>query len=205
MTILEQLIKQAQPAILTMEVQRGVIGDLTAIRPLAEVVEEQGVIPNTAAMLAVARRRGVPVVHCRAVFRHDRAGSFRNVPMVNRLLENPDHLLEGSPQAELVPEFGPEETDLDSPRYHGMSPFFGTNLDPMLRSAGVNTLIVTGASLNVGIVGMVIEGINRGYHIVIPTDCVAGYPPEYAQAVLANSLARITTQTTSREILELWE
>ncbi|MBW2268918.1 MAG: cysteine hydrolase [Deltaproteobacteria bacterium] len=187
-----------------MEVQRGVVGDLAAIRPLADVVAELGIIPKIAALLAVARRQGTPVVHCRAVFRHDRAGSFRNVPMVNRLLENPDHVLEGSPQAELVPELGPEKTDLDTTRYHGMSPFFGTPLDPMLRSAGVSTLIATGVSLNVGILGVVIEAINRGYHVVIPTDCVAGYPQEYGQDVLANSLARITTLTTSQEILDIW-
>ena len=204
-TTLEQLIgARGCPAILTMEVQRGVIGDLAALRPLADVVDEAGMIPNIAALLAVARRQGTPVVHCRAVFRHDRAGSFRNVPMVNRMLENPDHLLLGSPQAELVPELGPGETDLDSARMHGMSPFFGTALDPMLRSAGVATVIATGVSLNVGIPGMVIEAINRGYHVVIPTDCVVGYPPEYGQAVLANSLARITTLTTSKEILDIW-
>lgn len=204
-TTLEQLIgRRAMPAILTMEVQRGVVGDLAAIRPLADVVEELGIIPNTAALLAIARRQGTPIVHCRAVFRSDRAGSFRNVPMVNRLLEDPDHILVGSPHAEVVPEFGPEETDLDSARTHGMSPFFGTALDPMLRSAGVSTVIATGVSLNVGIPGMVIEALNRGYHVVIPTDCVAGYPPEYGQAVLANSLARIATLTTSQEILDLW-
>ncbi len=204
-TTLEQLIGRAAiPAILTMEVQRGLVGDLATIQPLADVVDELGMIPNIAALLAVARRQGTPVVHCRAEFRADRAGSFRNVPMVNRLLENPDHVLEGSPQAELVPELGPEDTDLDSARTHGMSPFFGTALDPMLRSAGVSTVIATGISLNVGIPGMVIEALNRGYHVVVPTDCVAGYPSEYGQAVLANSLARITTLTTSKEILEIW-
>lgn len=204
-TTLEQLVgRSARPAILTMEVQRGVVGDLASVRPLADVLAEQGTIENIASLLAAARPRGVPVVHCRAVFRADRAGSYHNVPMVNRLLENPDHLLEGSPEAEVVPELGPESTDLDSPRYHGMSPFHGTSLDPMLRSAGVTTVIATGVSLNVGILGVVIEAINHGYHVVVPTDCVAGYPPEYAQQVLANSLARITTQATAQQILDVW-
>jgi nicotinamidase-related amidase len=204
-TTLEQLIgRNGAPAILTMELQRGVVGDLAAIPPLADVVNELGVVANTAALLAVARRQGTPVIHCRAEFRKDRAGSFRNVPMVNRLLENPDHVLAGSPQAELVPELGPEATDLDSARTHGMSPFYGTALDPMLRSAGVSTVIATGISLNVGIPGMVIEALNRGYFVVVPTDCVAGWPAEYGQAVLANTLARITTLTTSKEILDLW-
>ena len=35
----------------------------------------------------------------------------------------------------------PEEGDLDSVRLHGMSPSYGTPLDPMLRSLGVSTVI----------------------------------------------------------------
>ena len=66
------------------------------------------------------------------------------------------------------------------------------------------TLVVTGVSLNVGIQGTVIEALNHGYHVVLVTDCVTGYPPEYAEMVLANSLARITTPTTSDALLELW-
>ena len=187
-----------------MEVQRGVVGDLASVPVLADQVAKVGLIEKTAALLAGARRRGVPVVHCRAAFRRDRAGSFRNVPMVNRLLENPDHLVLGSPEAELVPELGPAEGDLDSVRLHGMSPFHGTSLDPMLRSAGVSTVIATGVSLNVGIPGLVIEALNRGYAVVLPTDCVTGYPADYAAAVLEHGLARITTQTPSEKILAAW-
>lgn len=204
MSELERLVAPGRAAVLTMEVQRGVVGDLASIRPLADVVEAQGVIPRTASLLVAARRGAAAVIHCRAAFRPDRAGSFRNVAMVNRLLENPGHMLLGSPEAELVPELGPEESDLDSVRLHGMSPFYGTELDPMLRSCGVSTVIATGVSLNVGILGMVIEAINRGYDVVIPTDCVAGYPTDYAEAVLQNSLGRITTQTTCDELLALW-
>ena len=204
MSRLEELVAKGRAAVLTMEVQRGVVGDLASIRPLAEVVEAVGLIPNTARLLAAARRFGSPVVHCRAAFRPDRAGSFQNVAMVNRLLENPRHMLLGSPEAELVPELGPEQSDLDSLRLHGMSPFYGTELDPLLRSCRVSTVVATGISLNVGILGMVIEAINRGYDVVVPIDCVTGYPKEYADSVLENSLRRITTQTTSEELIALW-
>jgi len=204
MSGLEELVAVGRVAVLTMEVQRGVVGDLASIRPLADVVDSVALIPNTAKLLHAARAARVPVVHCRAAFRADRAGSFRNVPMVNRLLENPKHLLLGSPEAEVVPEFGPEPGDLDSVRLHGMSPFHGTELDPFLRSCGVSTVVATGVSLNVGIVGLAIEAINRGYHVVIASDCVVGHPIEYGEAVLANSLGRITTQTTSQDLIAVW-
>ncbi|MGB0618737.1 MAG: cysteine hydrolase [Myxococcota bacterium] len=204
MPSLEELVAPGKAAILTMEMQRGVIGDLSSIRPLADLVASEGIPARTGGLLEVARRRDVPVVHCRAGFRRDRRGSYDNVPMVNALLQNPDYLVMGEPSTEVIPELGPAETDLDSARLHGMSPFIGTSLDPTLRSMGIETVVAVGVSLNVGILGMTIEAINHGYHVVLVTDCVTGYPPEYAEQVLQNSLARITTQTTAEELQKLW-
>ena len=204
MPSLEELVAPGKAAILTMEMQRGVIGDLSSIRPLADLVASEGIPARTGGLLEVARRRDVPVIHCRAGFRRDRRGSYDNVPMVNALLQNPDYLVMGEPSTEVIPELGPAETDLDSARLHGMSPFIGTSLDPTLRSMGIETVVAVGVSLNVGILGMTIEAINHGYHVVLVTDCVTGYPPEYAEQVLQNSLARITTQTTAEALQKLW-
>jgi nicotinamidase-related amidase len=205
MSSIEELAAPGKAAILTMEVQRGVVGDLARIPALAEALEAQGIPKRLGGLLQGARAAGVPVIHCRAAFRRDRRGSFHNVPMVNRLLKDPDYLVLGSPEADVMPELGPEEGDLDSVRLHGMSPFYGTELDPMLRSLGVSTVIATGNSLNVGIPGMVVEALNRGYHVVIVRDCVAGYPLDYAEMVLEHGLKRITTQTTAEELLALWK
>jgi nicotinamidase-related amidase len=205
MSRLEELAVPGKAAILTMEVQRGVVGDLASMRALADMLEAQGIPKRLGGLLEGARAVDLPVIHCRAAFRRDRRGSFRNVPMVNHLLKNPDHIVLGSPEAEVIPELGPEESDLDSVRLHGMSPFYGTSLDPMLRSLGVSTVIATGVSLNVGIPGLVIEALNRGYHVVLVRDCVTGYPAEYAEMVLEHSLARITTQTTAAELRALWK
>jgi len=182
---LDELVAPGRAAVLTMEMQRGVIGDLATIPALAGVINEQGVPARLGSLVESARRAEIPV-------------------MVNHLLKNPDHMLINEPSVDVIPELGPEPADFDSVRVHGMSPFTGTNLDPTLRSLGVETVIATGVSLNVGILGVVIEAINHGYHVVLVTDCVAGYPPEYAEAVLEHSLARITTQTTAEELQKLW-
>jgi nicotinamidase-related amidase len=204
MSKVEKFVKPGRAAILTMEMQRGVIGDLSALRALADVVDNQGIPKRLGLLLDSARGAGIPVIHCRAAFRPDRRGSYANVPMVNHMLKNPEHMLLGEGTSEVIPELGPAADDLDSVRLHGMSPFTGTNLDPTLRSLGVDTVIATGVSLNVGIQGMVIEAINHGYHVVLVKDCVAGYPPEYAESVIEHSLARITTPTTAEELVGLW-
>ncbi|MEM9175156.1 MAG: cysteine hydrolase family protein [Myxococcota bacterium] len=204
MPALEDLVAPGRAAILTMEMQRGVIGDLATIRPLADLVASEGIPARLGGLLEAARRRDVPVVHCRAGFRRDRRGSYGNVPMVNAMLEDPDYLVMGEPASDVIPELGPAATDLDSARLHGMSPFHATTLDPTLRSMGIETVIATGVSLNVGILGMTIEAINHGYHVVLVTDCTTGYPPEYAAQVLQNSLGRITTHTTAEALQKLW-
>ena len=201
---LEDLVAAERCAVITMEIQRGVVGDLSCIPLLQKTVEASGMIANTQALLSSARAAGVRVVHATAAFRRDRAGSFQNVPMVNALLRNPDHMIEGSPEVEVVPELGPEPEDLVSQRFHGMSPFTNTPLDAMLRSLGVQTVVATGVSLNVGILGLVIEAVNRGYSVVVPRDCVVGFPEDYGEAVLDNTLAQLGKLCTAGELSEIW-
>jgi nicotinamidase-related amidase len=201
---LADLVEPAHTAVLTMEVQRGVVGDLSSFPQLAEAVDRVGVVPNTARLLAAARTRGARVVHCTAEFRADRAGSVVNCQLIAAMVRRPEHLLQGTPATELVPEFGPEPGDLVCSRLHGVSPFSGTSLDPWLRSLGVRTVVATGVSVNLGVLGLVIEAVNLGYNVVVPRDAVAGIPQEYADAVLDNTFPLVTTLTTTEGLLEAW-
>lgn len=205
MSRLERALRGRPAAVVTMEIQRGIVGDLSGLPDLQQAVAASQVIPNTARLVRAARDAGVRVVHSTASFRRDRAGSFRNVPMVNALLKNPDYLVSGSSEAEVVPELGPEPGDLINDRLHGMSPFTGTPLNAMLRSDGVETVIAAGVSLNVGIMGLAIEAVGLGYHVVVATDCVVGFPVEYGEQVLRNSLAQITTLGSADEIAAIWQ
>jgi nicotinamidase-related amidase len=128
------LVAPGRCAVLVMELQRGVVGDLASMPVLAKAVQEAGLIQATARVLDAARAAGVRVIHCHAAFRRDRAGTPRNVPLVSALLRNPDHMVAGEPSVESVPELGPDPRDLVSQRFHGMSPFAGTELDAFLRA-----------------------------------------------------------------------
>ncbi len=201
---LSELAAPGACAVLTMEIQRGVVGDLSSFPQLAEAADRAGVIPHTAKLLGVARRLGIPVVHCTAEFRSDRAGTTVNCQLVAAVLRNPEHLLAGTAATEIIADLGPEPTDLVSSRLHGVSPFTGTGLDTWLRNLGVRTVVATGVSVNLGILGLAIEAVNLGYRVVVPRDTVAGIPEEYAEAVLDNTFPLITTLTTSDDLIEAW-
>jgi nicotinamidase-related amidase len=201
---LTELAAPGRCAVLTMEIQRGVVGDLTSFPQLAEEARQVGVVPNTARLLRAARSVGVTVVHCTAEFRADRAGSTVNCQLIAAMVRNPDHLLSGTPATELIPDLGPEPGDLVSPRLHGVSPFTGTSLDSWLRSLGVGTVVATGVSVNLGVLGLAIEAVNLGYQVVVPRDAVAGLPRSYADTVLDNTFPLISTLTTVDDLLGAW-
>jgi nicotinamidase-related amidase len=201
---LQELAPPDACAVLTMEIQRGVVGDLSSFPQLAEAAQRAGVVPNTARLLVAARSHDVPVVHCTAEFRADRAGTTVNCQLVAAVLRNPAHLLAGTSATEIMAELGPEPSDLVSTRLHGVSPFTGTSLDTWLRNLGVRTVVATGVSVNLGVLGLAIEAVNLGYQVVVVRDAVAGLPREYADAVLDNTFPLISTLTTADELVDLW-
>jgi nicotinamidase-related amidase len=198
------LLDPQHTAVVTMELQRGVIGDSAAIAPLADEVAARGTVAAAVRVVEAARAVGARVVHCTAEFRADRAGSRFNAPLLRRLAKGDPHPLEGTDAARVVPELGPEPGDVVSARSHGLTPFPGTDLDQLLRNLEVRTIVATGVSLNVGVSGLVMVGVDLGYDVVVVTDAVAGIPREYGEAVLEHTIAPLATRLTADEVVETW-
>jgi nicotinamidase-related amidase len=201
---LAELLAPPSTAVLTMELQRGVVGDRASIPDLAAVVAASGTLAASGRLAAAARSAAVPVVHCTAEFRPDRAGSATNAPLLAVMAKLPNHLVAGSPEAEVVPELGPDPRDLVVPRLSGVSPFTGTALDVTLRNLGVRTVVATGVSVNLAILGLAIEAVNLGYRVVVATDAVAGTPVDYADAVLDGTIALLAARLTVDQIAAVW-
>ena len=202
---LAEMLDPEHTAVLTMELQRGVVGDAAVIRALADEVEGRGVIEHTARVVRAARGAGARVVHCTAEFRPDRADSSDNAPMLRMIAKGHPHLIAGSVEASIVSELGPEPSDVIASRRHGLTPFPGTDLDQILRNLGVRTIIATGVSVNIGITGMVMGAVDRGYRVALVTDAVAGVPREYADAMIEHTLAALATRVTADEVVAVWE
>lgn len=187
-----------------MELQRGVVGDLATMPALVDAARERGVLPAAGRLVDGARRAGVPIVHARVRWSADRVGTPLCTPLMTMLARRPEQMLEDTEAVELVPELGDTSTDQHSWRRHGLTPFVNTDLDPVLRSLGVSTVVAVGVSLNVGVLGLCLGATDLGYRAVVPTDAVVGVPLDYGDAVLANSVAMVATLTTVDELLARW-
>ncbi len=201
---LAALLAPAHTAVVTSEIQNGVVGERSALPQLAEAARET-VIPNAGRLCAAARTAGAQVVHGTFHRRADGRGANTNSRLFLAVRKSPVALLPGTAEVELVSELGPHPDDLVLTRLHGLNPMAGTDLDPVLRNLGVSTLVVTGVSVNVAITGLVMDAVNLGYQIVLPRDAVAGVPTEYADAVIDNTLALLATVTTTDQIVAAWK
>jgi len=200
---LAALVVPAHTAIVTSEVQNGVVGDRSVLPQLAEAAQV-GMVPALRKLLPVARAAGVQVVHCTAYRRADGRGANVNARMFKGVRKAPVQLLPGSAEVEVLADLGPDPDDLVLTRTHGLDPMTGTDLDPVLRNLGVRTVVVTGVSVNVAITNLVMDCVNRGYDVVLPRDAVCGIPADYADAVIDNTLALLAAITTTDDLIGIW-
>ncbi len=204
---LADLVQPGHTAIVTQECQGAVIGPHAGLALLAEEARRVA-LPNIVRLLPAARAAGVRVVHCLVQRRPDGLGSNHNAKIfaIGRDLEHGGvDIAPGTPGAALLPELGPEPTDLVLSRWHGVGPMGGTDLDAVLRNLGVSTLVVVGVSLNIAIPNVVMDAVNAAYRVIVPRDAVAGIPTEYGAAVIANTLSLLATITTTDDLLRVWQ
>jgi len=201
---LASLLTPTSTALLMMECQEGIIGEQAGLGALVEAVARHGTIPAVARVLAAARGAGVKVFHCLVVRRPDGGGAVVNCRLLAATRKGGAPLLPGSPQQAPVAALAPVDGDYVVNRHHGISPFHGTELDALLRNLGVRTVVATGVSVNVGVLGLTIEAVNHGYQVVIPREAVTGTPDEYVDAVIDHTLGLLATITTVAQVERIW-
>jgi nicotinamidase-related amidase len=186
-----------------VEVQENVVGESSRIPALAAAVVAGRVLERIADLCRGAREVGVPVLHCTTESRPDRLGSNHNARLF-ALSRRAGPPAPGSHAFDVHPTVGVEPTDFVLPRLHGLSPLGGTSLDAILRNMGVTTIVATGVSVNVALLGFTFDAVNLGYQPVLTRDATAGVGDEYVDAVYANTLSLLATVTTTGDVLDVW-
>jgi ureidoacrylate peracid hydrolase len=129
-------------------------------RALLDRINELADACRTASML---------VMHTRHVLRADgsNAGILRDIPPIAAGMIN-----KGSPSADFHPQLDVEDTDviLDKPRFGA---FHGTDLELLLRSRGIDTVIISGISTNVCCETTAREAVVRDFRVIFLNDGTA--------------------------------
>jgi nicotinamidase-related amidase len=188
-------------AIVNMECQENLLGSDPQLPGLAKAAERTGLIDNLAELFDVARGVGVRIYYCTDERRPDGFGFAHNT-FVN--LRTPDGRGITGGQGPVMPKISPRPEDVVFRREQGLTGFFATGLDQYLRNTHVSTVIITGVSLNISVLGTAIEAMNLGYTVVVPPDCIASDPFEYAETVLRYTMRNIAYVVPSSAITAAW-
>ena len=198
------LVDPAHTVLLLQECQKGVIGPLSNLPEMAAAAKKE-MIPNVVRLVAAARQAGVRVIHATAAHPPDMWGANSNARVFLGVLKSPVKLILGTEAVEVLDEIGVEGDDILFFRQHGLSPMQGTELDSLMRNAGVTTIVLAGVSANIAIPNTTFDAVNRSYQVVIPRDAISGTPPEYTDQLLQHTLGYIATLTTTADLVTAWQ
>jgi nicotinamidase-related amidase len=204
---LREFVEPGKTAIVINEMQEGIAGHLVpaALKNLADVVRERDVVGQLARLLRAAREAGAVVCHGVYETRADGLGMSVSTPLVEQMIKSGTlPFVRGSAAAAIIPELGPEPADFVISRTHGWHPFEGTELDSILRDIGVRTVVAAGVSTNIGVQGIVVEALNRNYRAIVASDCVAGFPVQYAEMSLKYGVGIVARVVSAKEIVAAW-
>jgi ureidoacrylate peracid hydrolase len=106
--------------------------------------------------------------------------------------------------AEFYAGIQPEEGEIIITK-HRYSAFLGTNLDLVLRSRGIRSLLISGVGTNVCVESTLRDGYMRDYYIVLLEDCVGATDRELHEATLKNVRLHFGVVSNSNEVRNLWK
>jgi nicotinamidase-related amidase len=181
LTELAELVDPAHAALVMIDMQRdfiepdGLFGSLGI--DLSMYVESR---PRLASLLSAARRAGTMVIHLQNTALPDRMSDSPaqirfNLRMHKEARSNQPPLrytIPGTPGHEFAQEFTPLGNELVVRKYRS-SGFWGTNLDMLLRSNGIKTVVVGGCTTEGCVESTARDAMFNDFYVVIAEDCVA--------------------------------
>jgi nicotinamidase-related amidase len=135
-------------------------------------------VDNAVRLMKAGRTAGLPIFFAQGNHRPDNSTSALILTDTdNRLRPWPNgevtkgkmHVRAGDHSSDPIPELEPQPDDYYVPKYR-WSAFFQTYLDLALRSRGLDTIIISGGSTDVGVTSTVYSGRDLDYNMIIARD-----------------------------------
>ena len=170
-------VDKVRAAVVGIDLHRGHLDMAVATMPAAPDVAARVVAANRR-LFDWSRAQGIPVIHLVTQYRD--ADEIRLNAFWRTRAEDPHnprqnvmkHNLIGMPGGEVMPGLLDAKRDwvVDTKKRYNC--FVATDLELLLRSHGINTLIVTGVNTNSCILSTVTAACSMDYAVIVPSDCV---------------------------------
>ena len=211
-TTLAELVNRKHAAVIVVDMQNDFCkAGWTFDRLGIDISMYPSMLPRLSRLLTGARDIGVQVIYIQMTVLPNRMSDSPAQIRFNLRLHLASHgatqpllyTLEDTPGQEIIAELAPEPGDLVVRKYRS-SGFWGTNLDMLLRSNGIETVIVTGCTTEGCVESTARDAMFKDYYVVLPEDCVASDDPRQHEASLFLMRHRFDV-VSSDDILTIWK
>jgi len=206
---LAQLVDPRHAALIVVDMQNDFCDSNGALaRSGSDPTLIQAMAPRVRALLEQARAIHLPIVHVRTehsawtdsaswIGRHQ--GQQRTVCAPGAW--GADYFAGFEPRSDASREPGQHEFVVTKHRYSG---FVGTELDQVLRSHDIRTVVMTGEATNVCVESTARDAYMRDYWVVFVSDCTASTVQSAHDATLFTMGRHFATLATGEEVAEQW-
>lgn len=203
---LEERIDPAHTALLLIDMQKDLVYDgFLCDQAGRDLTATRSVIPTMKRLLDAARASGALVCHVGFWTLPDHASdSAAWLAQRRRSTYSSDVLcIANTEGAEFIDELAPRPDEVVIHK-HRYSAFKGTDLDMILRSRGIKTVITSGVSTNVCVESTLRDGFETGFYACIPSDATASWDMSLHEATLQTVTHRFGLVVTTDEIESHW-
>ena len=204
-------VDRVRAAIVAIDLHRGHLDMDVATMPATPEIAQQVVQANRT-LFDWARTQNIPIVHLITQYRD--AEEIRLNAFWRTRAEDPNnprknvlkHNIIGMPGGQVMPGLLDEKRDWVVNTKKRYNCFVATDLELLLRSHHINTLIITGVNTNSCILSTVTAACSMDYAVIVPSDCVNTMDaPALHDAALLCIRTAFGFVMTSQEVMQLNE
>jgi nicotinamidase-related amidase len=169
------------------------------------------VVDNAVRLRDAARTASIPIFYAMANHRKD--GKIRSLALTDtdmRLRPWPNNechpavhgATQGSWEQQVIEELTPTPEDYVIPKYR-WSTFHQTYFDLALRSLGIDTIIISGGSVDVGVASTAYAARDLDYNVIIVRDACSNAHENSMAAFMDTVFPRMARVRTTEKVLEM--
>ena len=200
---LEEKVNPEHTAVIVVDVQNDFCSSDGAFARVGKDISFiQQMVPRLVSFVKEARRFRVPVIFTRSLINQWTDSPMRAQRLKDTGMSRVPFCSEGAPGAEFYEVF-PEPGECVVTK-HRFSAFLDTNLDLILRSRKIRSLIMTGVATNVCVESTARDGCAYDYHIILLDDCCGTGSVAEHQSTLVNMRNYFGVVATSHDVVSAW-
>ena len=169
---------------------------------VSAVMDKTGMLAKTVALVQAARAAGVTIMHAPITFAPGYGELSRHPYGILKGVVDGNAFVKGTWGAAIVDDLTPQDGDIVIEGKRGLDTFASTNLDFILRSKGIETVIIGGSLTNCCVESTMRSAYENGYRVITLTDCTAATSAEEHDNAIAYDFPMFSLPMESSRVAE---